>query len=506
MFENWEALQATAFDAVPKLAAAIGILLVGWAVAALIAGGVRRGLAATKVDERIAGWLSDGNGRRFDVGHIASRIIFSVLMLMVAIGVFQALELTIVTEPLNALLSELFEFAPRMLGAAALLLLAWVLATVVKKLVTGAITFGAESRLSDDLDSTGRQSLATSVGEAGYWLVFLLFLPAVLGTLELTGILAPVQTMLDRAMAFLPNLLAAGLIFFVGSFVAKIIRRLTTSLLAAAGADKVGSRIGLSETEPSRRLSGLVGLVAYILVLFPVLISALDALQLRAVTEPASAMLGVLLESVPGILAATVVILLAFAVGRLVANVLSSLLEAAGFDGLVAKTGLVSAAAQERRVASQSAGKLAQAAIVMFATVEGAALLGFGTLSALVAQFLVFAGHLLLGLVIFGIGLALANLARQTIRNSGTDQGDLLGRAAWISVVGLTAAMGLRHMGIANEIIQLAFGLLLGAVAVAVALAFGLGGREVAGRQLSQWVDRGDAPRVKGLNDPSGTR
>ena len=111
MFENWEALQATAFDAVPKLAAAIGILLVGWAVAALIAGGVRRGLAATKVDERIAGWLSDGNGRRFDVGHIASRIIFSVLMLMVAIGVFQALELTIVTEPLNARLSELFEVA-----------------------------------------------------------------------------------------------------------------------------------------------------------------------------------------------------------------------------------------------------------------------------------------------------------------------------------------------------------------------------------------------------------
>jgi hypothetical protein len=48
--------------------------------------------------------------------------------------------------------------------------------------------------------------------------------------------------------------------------------------------------------------------------------------------------------------------------------------------------------------------------------------------------------------------------------------------------------MALRQIGVANEIINLAFGLLLGAIAVAAALAFGLGGREVAGRQLQQWV------------------
>jgi hypothetical protein len=51
-------------------------------------------------------------------------------------------------------------------------------------------------------------------------------------------------------------------------------------------------------------------------------------------------------------------------------------------------------------------------------------------------------------------------------------------------------AMGLRAMGIADEIVNLAFGLTLGAVAVAVALSFGLGGREAAGRQMEHWLSR----------------
>jgi hypothetical protein len=51
------------------------------------------------------------------------------------------------------------------------------------------------------------------------------------------------------------------------------------------------------------------------------------------------------------------------------------------------------------------------------------------------------------------------------------------------------AAMALQQMGIAPNIVNLAFGLLLGAIAVAVAIAFGLGGRDVAANQLQNWFD-----------------
>jgi hypothetical protein len=57
-----------------------------------------------------------------------------------------------------------------------------------------------------------------------------------------------------------------------------------------------------------------------------------------------------------------------------------------------------------------------------------------------------------------------------------------------VSIIVLAGAMALRQMGVANDIINLAFGLLLGAVALAVALAVGLGARDVAGREVEEMI------------------
>ncbi len=125
---------------------------------------------------------------------------------------------------------------------------------------------------------------------------------------------------------------------------------------------------------------------------------------------------------------------------------------------------------------------------MLFATVEALGLLGFEALGDLIAQFLVFAGHIFLGLIIFAIGLYLANLASKTVLASGAAQAGLLAMAARLSIIVLAGAMALRQMGLANEIINLTFGLLLGAIAVAVAIAFGLGGRDIAARELAGWI------------------
>ena len=70
-----------------------------------------------------------------------------------------------------------------------------------------------------------------------------------------------------------------------------------------------------------------------------------------------------------------------------------------------------------------------------------------------------------------------------TIHKTGSDP-----IVARISIVILSGAIALRQMGLANEIIELAFGILLGSVAVAAALAFGLGGRDIAATQLFGWL------------------
>jgi hypothetical protein len=59
--------------------------------------------------------------------------------------------------------------------------------------------------------------------------------------------------------------------------------------------------------------------------------------------------------------------------------------------------------------------------------------------------------------------------------------------AALILAIGWFGAR-LRQMGLAEDIINLAFGLLLGSIAVATALAFGLGSREIAARHVERWI------------------
>ena len=107
-----------------------------------------------------------------------------------------------------------------------------------------------------------------------------------------------------------------------------------------------------------------------------------------------------------------------------------------------------------------------------------------------VTTFIKFGGDVLLGAVILAIGFWLATLVHTAIARSSGEHAQNLARIARLAILGLVIAMGLRAMGIADDIVNLAFGLTFGAVAVAVALSFGLGGREAAGRQMEYWLSK----------------
>jgi hypothetical protein len=221
-----------------------------------------------------------------------------------------------------------------------------------------------------------------------------------------------------------------------------------------------------------------------------VLIAALNSLQLEAITGPASDMLNTILAALPLLFGAALVLLVAYLVGRVVSGLVANLLGGIGFNSVLVRIGLGKEPAEGERTPSEIVGYLVLVGIMLFATIEAVRLLGFEVLAALVAEFMVFAGHVLLGLIIFGLGLFLANLAARTVEASGTTQARLLALAARVSITVLAAAIALRQMGLANEIITLAFGLLLGAVAVAAAIAFGIGSREMAGDVVRRWLEK----------------
>ena len=213
-------------------------------------------------------------------------------------------------------------------------------------------------------------------------------------------------------------------------------------------------------------------------------------MSFEAVTRPATNMLDTFLAAIPNIFAAAVVLAIAYIVGRLVSGLVTNLLAGIGFDTVPARLGLTSGTPTVgRRTPSEIVGALVLVAVVLFATVEAFRLLNFTALADLLAELIQLSGQVILGLIVLAIGAYLANLAAELIRSSGTPNAGLLALVARVAVLVLAGAMALRQMGIANEIVNLAFGLVLGAVAVAAALAFGFGGREVAGRELEHWVE-----------------
>jgi hypothetical protein len=406
------------------------------------------------------------------------------------------------------------------LGALLILLVGWVIARLLQAGVTAALRrTGLDRRLApalsnDPAATTAPGDTAQVIGRIVFWLVMVFVLIAVLDALGLELVTAPLTGLLAGIFEFLPRLFAAILILVLGWLLARIASQIVTSVLAAMGVDRLATRLGFATALGTQRLSGILGTIVYILILLPVITAALDALQLAALTLPLTNMINQILAAIPNIVAAVLLITLAYVVGRVLADLVTSLLTGLGVNAWPARLGLATPAAgaatsvrtaaasgsaspsasagtvspTERGTPAGMVGTLVQVAIVWFALIQALQLLGFDQVAVLMTDLLALAGRILLGLIIVLVGLYLARLAAGAIRSSGVDQPNLLATAAQAAILVLTGAMALRQMGVANEIINLAFGLLLGAIAVAVALAFGLGGREVAGRQLQQWV------------------
>ena len=518
----------------PNLLGGLAVLLVGWIVALALAAVVRKGLGALRVNERLnAQTQSAANFEK-----IAGRIVFWAVMLLAVIGMFGVLNVDGVSGPLSTLANTVMLYVPRLLMALLLVAVAWVLATVVRGLVNRAL---AATRLDEKLsESAEMQPLSASMGNVAYWLILLLFLPAIVSVLQIEGLMVPLSEMTTGLLGMLPNLLAAAVIGIVGWIIAKAVRGLVTSLLAATGIDRFGAR---TEATRDLRLSELGGTLAFILVIVPTLIAALDALRIEAISAPLTRMLDVMLQAVPNVLAAAAILLLAWFIGRFVSGLVARLLANLGFDRLPERLGMGGALAPAARPEAASAepvqieadlepaparqgpsggyyatppaadaaadarpaataapggpatlsdlgGRLTLFFIMLFATVEAAGLMGFDGVHELLQTFIAFGADILLGLVIFVVGYWLADLAARAIQRTNPGNAVGLSRIARIAILGLVVAMGLRAMGVADDIVNLAFGLTLGAVAVAVALAFGLGGRDAAGRVAERWASR----------------
>ena len=476
----------------PGIGGALVLLLVGLIIAKIVALIVTKLLEGNKVGTSVSSWLgSTGMGGGSPAKSVSSTI-FYLIMLVVVVGVVDQLRGDSFTpwNTLQDLGGVVGEWWQPVVCAAILVVVAWALATLARLIVSKvlAAAMPAIDGAGGGADSAGTVSesapQSSTAGDALYYAVLLLFLPVILTTLGVSTSIAWVETLLTACSEHGPNILTAAVILWVGCLVAQVARRLVTEVGGSSGLDTLAGKLGIAKVLNDQKLSGLLGLLVYIGILIPVLTSALGALNLSE-TAAAATGLAALQGKIPAIISALVILVVTLAIAKVVSGLTTDVLSAVGFDTVVTKLGL-----QSDGKLSAVAGTVTFGAVVLYGSVMALSALGVTATANLFSDFLGLGGQVLVAGIIIAIGLYLANIATTVIRGSGASSAGGLASLTKIVIVLCAVIMGLNEIDAVSGLLENkhASTLALGALAVAAAIAFGIGGRDLASRKLASWT------------------
>ena len=361
------------------------------------------------------------------------------------------------------------------------LIVTWALAKLAKwafaKLVDNVAFFREHNTESGE-------TMGSALGRIIALLIWLVGLIVILGILGLGDVILPLQGLLENVVDIIPNVIGAAILFFVGLVIAKIARDITVTALQTFDFDKWINRGGGETLTGNPRLSKTLGTIVYAVIAIFFTIAALDVLDIRAISGPASDMLSLILRAIPLIIGAAILLGIGYLVSRFVVDLIKNIMVGFGADQAFGSTELLPG----NITLSSVVARVAQIAIILFFAIAATRLLGFPELTALLGEILELAGQVIFGAVVILAGFLIARMLARMI--GGTEESGLAATVIkWATII-LFTFMGLTFMGIGEEIVQLAFGALVIGAAVAGALAFGIGGREWAGRKLEQLDDK----------------
>ncbi len=384
---------------------------------------------------------------------------------------------------------QVSDFLPDLLGALLVLLVGWLIARGIKALVVRLLR---KTRWDEKV--FGRSEVGdTNVFLANifYYLIMIIVILIVLEILGIDQVLTPLENMMNEFLSFVPNIIGAVLIGFIGYILAKFV----SNLIGIGGSflDKVVDKTGFQDTD---KLVSIIKKVVFIIIFVPFLIQAFNALQLEAISEPANDILYGFTEMLGEIIIAALVLSVFIWGGKFLADFLEDLFKSLGLDSLAEKIQI-----QNMIGANQSLSKIIANLIyfflVFFGVITAVEILGLDRLTEILNQILEVTGQIIFGLIILAIGNYISVMIYNTMTKSNNNS-FIASIVRWASLA-LFIAIALRTMGIANEIVELAFGLILGALAVAFALSYGLGGREAAGEHFREIIQKfkDDSPNVE---------
>ena len=337
------------------------------------------------------------------------------------------------------------------------------IAAVIGKKITAKLLGSLESLKE-------QEEFVNSAGSLVYYLILLITVVAVLEALGLKYVTQPFLDLLNKVASYIPNVIGATVILVVGILLAKIAKEFTNSLVETFQLEELGKKYGIED------LGGALGNLVYIFILLFVIIAALNALQINAITAPAVSMLTAILDAIPKIVAALIVFGIIFYVGKIVADITAKIVDELNIDEIAKEIGI-------------SSDKLKFADLVKYTILTFAVLLGLSqafhyleaeALYQLTYQFTVIAFKLVVASVILFVGAYLGNVFEKRIENK------TLGKTIKVAFITAAVFIALPYVGVSPQIIEIVVLSICFGVGLAFALAFGLGGKDFAAEVLKK--------------------
>jgi len=387
---------------------------------------------------------------------------------------------------INNILLQISNAIPSLIYAILFLVVAFVVAYIAKKLVIQILTrlnFGQKlSKHDKDYDEKNTGGLVETIGKIVFVLVFVLFLPGILDNLNLHGVSQPITNMMNSLIGFLPNVFGAVIIILIGNFLAKTVKQILISILSKIKFDKLQTKVGIEEGESTVGFSTLIGNVVYALILIVAAIAALQILNIAAISVPAVAMLNSIFAMIPNVFTAVLLVFVGVMIGRLAGSLLSAFLSSVGINNWTKDLFHIEDG-KAKFVPSNLIGDFVKYLIIVLFVVQSFGVLRLDVLNNIGVMIIAYLPNFVGAVIILCLGFFLSNLLEKAMKKHASVS-PLFAKLLKSLIMAVTVFMTLNQLNIAAFIVNAAFVIILCAIAVAFALAFGLGGRDFAAKTL----------------------
>ncbi|MEP3889670.1 MAG: mechanosensitive ion channel [Hellea sp.] len=390
-------------------------------------------------------------------------------------------------------ISQHLSFLPAWAVGPVIALVTIVVGYFISKIAAAVVAGGINrTGLGKKAKTTGG-NIGKSLAKAVFWVLWLVFILMGLGQFPMVAeSLAPIKGMMTNIFDYVPQLLVGGAVLAVGLMLSKVVKEALSSTLEAAQVDRLAARFGVSgKTEdgtPSSSLARSLGGLAAAIVTIIFAVTAIGIWDIPGVSGPVSELLNTILGYIPSIIGAAIILAVFVFIGRFVSNLAKSTLPALGVDKSLTSVASIDGEGPNF-VPSNVIANVSFIGIALMGLTAAMKALGIPELTNVFNTLLEVGGRVVLGAVIIGAGLFIANFVSKIVTQTS---GDLAGKIIKYATMIIVTFMGLETMQLGEGIVDTAFRYSVMAAAVAAgvggAIAFGLGGREWAGKKLAEWL------------------